>query len=119
MTTARTGSTPSSFAAIKKVSGAGLPASRCAWIVLPSTRTSKKASSLADELSGARGGKEHFPVGAPALLRRPDPECIEALRQRGDGLICCEDAFAFCNEHQRDALQSMARHAASSLCCIL
>src|SRR6516162_9109412 len=41
------GSTPSSFAAIKNVSGAGFPASCCAWIMLPSTCTSKKASNLA------------------------------------------------------------------------
>ena len=38
---------PSSFAAIKNVSGAGFPARRCAWIMLPSTCTSKKASNLA------------------------------------------------------------------------
>ena len=37
MTTARVGVNPSSFAAIKNVSGAGFPASCCASIVLPST----------------------------------------------------------------------------------
>jgi hypothetical protein len=43
----RAGSTPSSFAALKKVSGAGFLASCCDWIMLPSTCTSKKASNLA------------------------------------------------------------------------
>ena len=46
-TTARVGSTPSSRAAVKNVSGAGLPAKCCAWIMLPSTCTSKKSSNLA------------------------------------------------------------------------
>src|SRR4030095_10082498 len=45
-TTARGGATPSCCAARRKVSGAGLPARWCAWIVLPSTRTSKQASNL-------------------------------------------------------------------------
>jgi hypothetical protein len=47
MTTARFGSAPSSFAAIKKVSGAGLPASCCVRIVLPSPWASKQPSNLA------------------------------------------------------------------------
>src|SRR5215475_2981618 len=47
MTTVRIGSTQSSFAAIRNVSGAGFPANCCASIMLPSTRTSKKASKLA------------------------------------------------------------------------
>ena len=47
MTTAREGSTPSSFAAIKNVSGAGFPARCSASIVLPSTRMSKNASNFA------------------------------------------------------------------------
>ena len=46
MTTARVGSTPSSFAAIKNVSGAGFPRNCRAWITLPSTCTSKKPSNL-------------------------------------------------------------------------
>src|SRR5215831_4691267 len=45
--TARVGSTPSRCAAMRNVSGAGLPARCCSRTVLPSTRTSKKASSLA------------------------------------------------------------------------
>ena len=43
----RFGSTPRSLAATKNVSGAGFPASRCAWITFPSTRTSKRSSNLA------------------------------------------------------------------------
>ena len=46
-TTARVGSTPNSFAAIKYVSGAGLPARCWAWIVLPSTCTLKNVFNLA------------------------------------------------------------------------
>ena len=46
-TTVRSGSAPRSLAAAKNVSGAGFPLRRCAEIVLPSTRTSKNASSLA------------------------------------------------------------------------
>jgi hypothetical protein len=47
MTTARDGSTPSSLAAIKSVSGAGFPAKCSARIVLLSTRMSKNVSSFA------------------------------------------------------------------------
>src|SRR4029453_10906415 len=43
---ARGGPPPGCCAARRKVSGAGLPARWCAWIVLPSTRTSKQASNL-------------------------------------------------------------------------
>jgi hypothetical protein len=60
--------------------------------------------SAADELSGARAGKEHFPGGAPALLGRPDPECIEPFRQGGDGFVRRENPLAPANERQRDAL---------------
>src|SRR6516164_8619671 len=37
----------------------------------------------ADELSSVRAGKEHFPIGAPALLGRLDPKRLKPLRQRG------------------------------------
>ena len=67
MTTVRIGSTPSSFAAIKNVSGAGFPARRCAWIVLPSTCTSKKSSKL--------GGLQH----SRAVLTRGDNGNFEPM----------------------------------------
>jgi hypothetical protein len=67
--------------------------------------------NAADELGGARGGKEHFPVGAPALLGRLNPERIETSCQGGDGLVGRENPFPFRNQRQRDALQIVARHA--------
>src|SRR5262245_58628599 len=47
ITTARLGATPSISAAFRKESGAGLPARPSAAIKSPSTRTSKKSSTLA------------------------------------------------------------------------
>jgi hypothetical protein len=64
----------------------------------------------ADELGDASGGKEHFPVGAPALLGRLDPERVESSCQRGDGLVGREDPFPFRNQRQRDTSQLVARH---------
>jgi hypothetical protein len=52
----------------------------------------------ANELGGARAGKEHLPVGAPALLRRLDPQCVEAFRQGGDGFVSRQDPLALGNE---------------------
>ena len=67
MTTARDGSTPSSFAAVKNVSGAGFPAKCCAWIVLPSTCDLEEGVQL--------GGLED----GPAVLTRGDDGNFEPL----------------------------------------
>jgi hypothetical protein len=54
--------------------------------------------------------KEHFPIGAPALLDRLDPEGVESPRQRGDGLVGRQDPFSLRNQRQCDAFQIAARH---------
>jgi hypothetical protein len=64
----------------------------------------------AKELGGARGREEHFPVGTPALLGRPDPEGVEALRQGWDGLVGRQDPFSLRHQRLRDAFQFAARH---------
>src|SRR6516162_8519519 len=64
----------------------------------------------ADKLGGPRRGKEHFPVGAPALLARLNPQRVESPRQRGDGLVGRQDSFSLRNQRQRDAFQIAARH---------
>src|SRR5262245_2618954 len=64
----------------------------------------------ADELGGARRGKEHFPVSAPALLGRLNPERVESSCQGGDSLVGREDPFPFRNQRQRDTSQIVARH---------
>src|SRR5215472_7512336 len=85
MTTVRAGSTPSSLAPIKNVSGEGFPARCCARIMLPSTRTSKKASNLAAFKTAAqfcRGDDGDFEPVAAELTDE-----LNASRVRLDPLV--------------------------------
>ena len=70
----------------------------------------------ADEFGGARRGKEHFPVGAPALLGRLDSERVESLRQRWDGFVGRENPFSVGNQTLSNALETPASSCGSSHC---
>ena len=45
-----------------------------------------------------RRSKEHFTVSATAVFRRFDLERGEALGQRSNRFICCQNALAFGNQ---------------------
>jgi len=48
--------------------------------------------------------KEHFTISVPALLGRPDAECIEPF-QGGDGFVCRQNPLPIGDQGQSDALR--------------